>query len=172
MFSVASHALLALVMASGLSLSGQDPRALSLPTQMLAIHNRERALVHVPPLAWSDRLAADAAAYARQLVQMGELDHSSEASRGDEGENLAMGTAGYYSPAALGMMWADEKRHLTGGAFGADSRTGNWEDVGHYTQMVWRGTRQVGCATASGGGDLYLICRYAPAGNYIGDRVY
>jgi len=165
-------ALLSLILISAAPYPAQDDGASSLSTAMLALHNHERALVGVAPLAWSGRLAADATAYAAHLVAIGDLEHSSDEARGDEGENLAMGTAGYYSPTALGEMWAQEKSDLVGGPFGDDSRTGSWEDIGHYTQMVWRGTRQVGCGVASGGGDTYLICRYAPAGNYIGERVY
>ena len=46
--------------------------------------------------------------------------------------------------------------------------TGNWEDVGHYTQMIWRGTRRVGCALGEGAQYDYLVCRYYPAGNVYG----
>jgi uncharacterized protein YkwD len=166
----ASKSLLALLLVSAAPYSGSGDSATALPSEMLALHNRERALVGVPPLSWSDRLAAEATAYAAHLVRIGDLEHSSDEARGDEGENLAMGTAGYYSPVALGRMWADEKRAFAGGAF--DDGGDDAEAVGHYTQMVWRTTRQVGCGVAEGGGDTYLICRYAPAGNYVGERVY
>jgi hypothetical protein len=172
MLLLGSRPLLSLILISSLAVSARAGDPTSLATQMLAIHNHERGLVGTPPLRWNDGLAADAQAYVGHLVEAGALEHSSDESRGDEGENLAMGTAGYYSPAALGRMWADEKRAFVNGPFGDGSGSGGWEDVGHYTQMVWRDTRQVGCAVGSGGGDTYLICRYAPAGNYIGERVY
>ena len=165
-----SKSLLSLVLISAAPVSAQSGGDPSLSGQMLTLHNHERALVGVAPLTWSGRLAADATAYAAHLVAIGDLEHSSDESRGDEGENLAMGTAGYYSPVALGEMWAQEKRDFAGGAF--DDGGNDAEAVGHYTQMVWRDTRQVGCGVASGGGDTYLICRYAPAGNYVGERVY
>jgi hypothetical protein len=45
-------------------------------------------------------------------------------------------------------------------------------DVGHYTQLVWRATTQVGCASASSEREDILVCRYAEAGNYRGERPF
>jgi hypothetical protein len=44
--------------------------------------------------------------------------------------------------------------------------------VAHYVQIVWRGTRAVGCAMASGASDDYLVCRYSPAGNVVGQKAF
>jgi hypothetical protein len=139
---------------------------------VLAVHNRERALVGVRPLAWDAGLAAAAAGYARTLAARGRLEHASREARGGTGENLAMGTAGAFTPAALAQGWAAEKRYFRPGVFPDVSSTGNWRAVGHYTAMVWRNTTRVGCGTATGGGYLYLVCRYAPHPNMIGQRVY
>lgn len=141
-------------------------------TGVLAVHDRERALVGVAPLAWDEGLARAAAAYAAVLARRGRLEHSPGASRPGEGENLAMGTLGYYSAAGLAALWAAEKRDFVNGIFPQVSRTGNWVQVGHYSQMIWRASLRVGCGVASGGGDLYLVCRYAPFGNVYGERAY
>ena len=53
----------------------------------------------------------------------------------------------------------------------AVSATGNWVDVAHYTQMIWKGTTHVGCAYHQGGPWTYLICRYSPPGNVDGRPV-
>jgi hypothetical protein len=39
--------------------------------------------------------------------------------------------------------------------------------TGHFTQIVWRGTRVVGCGVASCSGKALWVCRYAPAGNVV-----
>ena len=51
------------------------------------------------------------------------------------------------------------------------SRTGRWKDVAHYTQMIWKGTTNVGCAMHVAAGRTYLICRYSPPGNADGRAV-
>ncbi len=82
-----------------------------------------------------------------------------------------MGSRGAYLPAQMVGNWASEKVSFRPGVFPAVSRTGNWADVGHYSQIVWPATTQVGCAIASNRSDDFLVCRYAPAGNIDGRRV-
>jgi hypothetical protein len=70
-------------------------------------------------------------------------------------------------------LWTREKRMLQPGSyrFPGVSRTGEWEDVAHYTQMVWPTTTRIGCAIYSADWD-YLICRYSPPGNIDGKSIY
>ncbi len=141
---------------------------------ILAAHNRYRAELNIPPLEWSGQLASHARGWADHLARMGgrSLVHSSNSSRPGEGENLWMGTSGYYSYAQMVDSWGAEKRYFTVGTFPRVSTSGNWADVGHYTQIIWKNTRQVGCALATAGGYDILVCRYSPPGNYIGQPVY
>lgn len=64
------------------------------------------------------------------------------------------------------------KRIFRNGAFPDVARGGGWQTVGHYTQMIWRGTTAIGCATASNGTWDVLVCRYAPPGNMMGERPF
>ena len=57
------------------------------------------------------------------------------------------------------------------GIFPAVSTSGNWTDVGHYTQMIWKGTSRLGCAVHKGRHWDFLICRYSPPGNVVGQRI-
>lgn len=79
-----------------------------------------------------------------------------------------MGTAGRFAPEAMVGAWIEEKAYFTRGTFPRVSRTGQWADVGHYTQMVWRDTSEVGCAVARGRRADVLVCRYARPGNVVG----
>jgi pathogenesis-related protein 1 len=138
---------------------------------ILGIHNPERAAVGIPPLVWSDKLAADAKTYAEHLIATGVFSHPSAEwvaahPTGPEGENLASRSP--QNPNELAQMaegWVAEKNNYHG-------EPGDFNGVGHYTQMVWNTTKAVGCATASGGGRDILDCRYSPPGNYLGEKPY
>ena len=43
---------------------------------------------------------------------------------------------------------------------------------GHYTQIVWRDTRQVGCGVAQKNRREIWVCNYDPPGNIMGERPY
>jgi hypothetical protein len=147
-----------------------------LNARLLAAHNRERAIAGVPALEWDRRLAAGAAEWGSHLARTGAFDHSPDAlgEVGDEpvGENLFMGTRGYFSPEAMVASWIEEKRNFRPGTFPDNSRTGSFEDVGHYTQLMWRATGQVGCAVVASARDDVLVCRYAEPGNVDGEKPF
>jgi len=137
----------------------------ALAERILALHNHERVQVGVPPLTWDDRLALNAAAWAEQIGDSGMLEHSGAE---DQGENLWMGTASRYPVEAMIETWANERRDFRPGRFPDVSQSGDWARVGHYTQMIWRDTRAVGCAIHNGRHWDVLVCRYMPAGNVMG----
>jgi hypothetical protein len=140
---------------------------------MLAAHAAARESVGVPPLAWDDRLAESARLHAEQLARTGRMDHHGRfaAPRG-VGENLWMGSRDGFSYAEMVMAWLDEARDYINAPAPGFSRTGAWQDVGHYSQMVWRRTTAFGCAMVSGAADDVLVCRYAPGGNVIGQPAF
>src|SRR4051812_26211016 len=141
-------------------------------SRLLAEQNAERDRVGVPRLEWNDTLARDAQAWADQLAREGDLRHAPLSVNPDQGENLWMGGKGYYGAEAMIDTFLAEKRVFRAGVFPAVSTTGNWQDVGHYTQIVWRNTRQVGCAVTRGEQMDFLVCRYLPAGNWRKQVVY
>lgn len=134
--------------------------------ELLQSHNEERAWFGAAPLEWDDGLAQTAAAWGQQCQWL----HSGS------GENLAMATFGadQYGPTDLFRMWADEVVNYN---WDAPSATPNNADpaamVGHWTQIVWKGTTRVGCAynrCAYGSMEeraesLFVVCHYDPAGN-------
>ena len=121
---------------------------------ILAIHNRERAAVGVPPLIWSDSLAAGAKDWAEHLATLNQMVHSTDMSYG---ENLAGLTHGGDTTAPMVESWVAEKKNWHGGSLTEE----NFNQVGHYTQMVLRNAKQVGCGQATGSVNDYLVCRYS-----------
>ena len=155
-------------MALSLLVTAAPAFAQSWEAQALSLHNRERAAFRVAPLAWDFGLAGAADVYASELARTGRWGHSPKATRPGQGENLWMGTAGAYQINDMVGGWIGERRWFRPGVFPAVSTTGNWIDVGHYTQMVSSRTTRVGCAMRSGRGQTYLVCRYSPSGNVDG----
>jgi uncharacterized protein YkwD len=140
-----------------------------LADTILKIHNDERAAVGSPALKWSDSLAADAKSWAEHLAQIGKLQHSTGTGHG---ENLSYRSDSRgptaISTADLLQGWVNEKKDWHGGPL----TQANWYPTGHYTQMVWKTTTEVGCGTASSGNSVYLVCRYSPPGNMMGESPY
>jgi len=147
------------------------PAPADLAARILALHNQERLRLGIRPLDWSDSLAVDARQWAEIMAHGNFFAHSSDTARHDEGENLFRGTAGAYSIDEMIGDFIDERADYQPGTFPDVARDGAWENVGHYTQLIWPGTRQVGCAIARASEWEYLACRYAPAGNVIGVRM-
>lgn len=136
----------------------------------LGMQNEERESLGLSPLVWDSALAEDAARYARQMAQTNLFRHSLRTSRAvPSGENLWMGPRRLYGYDRMIGDFLEEKRLFRrSGKLPDLSVTGRWEDVGHYSQIIWRGTRKVGCALAEGQDYDYLVCRYFPAGNMFG----
>ena len=144
---------------------------------ILNIHNQERAAVNNPALSWSSSLAADAQSWADHITTLGLgpndlAPHATWEQRNGQGENLAWGSVGFFTPAEGVQMWAAEKSNYDGHPISASDFAPGVPMIGHYTQMVWKDTTQIGCGIASDAGQTYLVCRYSPAGNYMGQTPY
>lgn len=169
---MATKLALALSLTAFLSASASAQPLDPISQRILNAHNIERAAVGVPPLRWDPLLASAAAAYGPSLDALGRLQHSPRATRPGQRENLWMGSRGAYSVEQMVGSWSAEKRFYRRGLFPNVTTTGNWADVSHYTQMVWRTTTRVGCAIYRGPRFEWLICRYSPPGNIDNKPVY
>lgn len=143
----------------------------AVEARLLDAHNLERAKVGSPPLIWDDELEGEARAWARRLIATDRFEH--DPSQHGHGENLWTGWGDRtWTPEQMVADWIAEKAQYRPGVFPNVSRTGDWEAVGHYTQLVWSGTTHVGCAIAARGDRSVLACRYSPPGNIDGWRAF
>jgi len=165
-------AALLLLFAATPFLLGASSLSGTFDARILAAHNRERASLSIAPLRWSPALASSAQAWADHLAATGSFEHAPELPTNPEGENLWAGTRGHYSLESRVDAWIRERQFFKRGTFPENSTTGNVEDVGHYTQLMWRDTQDVGCAEATGQREDVLVCRYSNAGNYVGENVF
>lgn len=132
----------------------------SVAQRFVDAHNQARAKHCAAPLTWSPKLATYAQKWADSLRAKGcQFGHSG----GPYGENLAAGTEGVLDPEATVAMWYDEIKLYKFPDGGFSMQTG------HFTQLVWRGTKQVGCGHAACKGNDIWVCEYDPPGNWDGE---
>ena len=142
--------------------------------EILAAQNRYRAEVNVTPLTWSDNLSAQAQKCAdfnaANFLKQGTTKHCPTPGNG---QNIALATSSSHltSPQMVDL-WGNEKRYFINGEFPSVSSTGSPAAVGHYTQMIWQNSSEVGCGEAGAGGNNILVCDYSPQGNINGTVVY
>ncbi|KAK2599989.1 hypothetical protein QQS21_005291 [Conoideocrella luteorostrata] len=148
-------ALTAFAAATPLSL--EDRQSGNFKAEMISAHNFFRGQHSAKPLTWSDGLAKKAQGWANKC----KFSHDSP------GENLAAGS-GFTSWGGFVNLWGAERKKYN------YNKPGFSQDTGHFTQVVWKNTRQVGCGwkKCNGGQGLvkgfYIVCKYDPYGNYDG----
>ena len=124
-------------------------------------HNRFRAKHCAPPLKWSKRVASKAQSWADKLKKKGcSLVHSGNPSLG---ENIYFGgPPGTIDLKTAVDTWYEEvkKYNFKSPGFSADT--------GHFTQVVWRDSREIGCGAATCPEGDILVCNYSPGGNVQG----
>ena len=156
---------LALLCLLGLALAHLS-HAQNTPQDYLTAHNAARAEVGVQPMTWDKKLANYASQYvSEKLIGDCNLEHSG----GPYGENLAAGGVADFDGADAVKMWVSEKPY-----YNYDSNSCVGGECGHYTQVVWNTSVNVGCARVlCKNGEWWIVsCNYDPPGNYFGERPY
>ena len=156
------------------------PPGMGEPANLVGItaaHNMVRAAVDttnvaggpLPIMTWDPDLATLAQNWASQCIDAdnsGFVDHSSQAYRTNAagyayvGENI-FASGGAASAQEAVSLWASEKSRFT------------YPNIcngtcGHYTQIVWRTSINLGCANVTCNSLQYkgnLVCAYGPGGN-------
>lgn len=132
---------------------------------ILQAHNQTRSQLGLPPLQWSPELANYAQTWAKDLVASNRFDHRPQS---PYGENLFWGSGKRWSPQDVVKSWADEARFYDY----ASNTCQRGKVCGHYTQIIWRKTTQVGCGVARDTRQEIWVCNYNPPGNFIGQKPY
>jgi uncharacterized protein YkwD len=119
-------------------------------------HNRFRTQHNAPPVKWSERLASSAQKVA---------DHCpSGHSKTSYGENLAWVSVPKPVSDVVRLWYGEVEKYDF-------SNPGFSPQIGHFTQVVWKGTTEIGCARNTGCSTRISnvwVCHYNPPGNYQG----
>ncbi|OTB01316.1 hypothetical protein M426DRAFT_323585 [Hypoxylon sp. CI-4A] len=125
--------------------------------------NYYRESYNASTVRWNSTLESFASSYLQAHSTRDDNDEKCNMhhSGGPYGENLALGCSDATSCVD---MWASEVAEYDYGD------PGFGETTGHFTQLVWRDTTDVGCGAklCPGNGGWYLACEYWPRGNIIG----
>ena len=138
---------------------------------MLEAHNILRAELSINKLEWSNSLAENALKCANilKIKCSNNLSHSPKKYRKGYGENLALYINQTVIASDVVMYWATEKECFN---FTTKKCTNNNFDCGHYTQIIWGNTTEVGCAVVQCEDKQIWVCQYNPVGNWIGEKTY
>ena len=152
-------------------------------TGMIGAHNTVRAGLGLPEVAWSDELAEFAREWAQYLSDHNRCRLKHRPHEGKDapryGENLYWAGAVQLSTGARAAQritphhvvsaWVSESQH-----YNHEKNRCRWgRKCGHYTQVVWKNTRRIGCGMAAcpDQGQIW-VCNYDPPGNYAGQKPY
>ncbi|MGW8161696.1 MAG: pathogenesis-related family 1 protein [Desulfobulbales bacterium] len=152
-------------------------------TGMTDAHNRVRAELGLPPVAWSDELAQYAQEWTEYLIAENgcRVKHHRQPGKPSHpyGENIYWASAVEMStgerevqqitPQHVVNEWVSEVQYY-------DYKSNNCRigrSCGHYTQVVWKNTRHIGCGVAVCADKSQVwVCNYDPPGNYVGEKPY
>lgn len=154
-----------------LSTSAAAAKATTYQQRVLVSHNVHRANHSASNLVWDNALASTAAKIASTCVYA----HNTTTDGGGYGQNIAAGLAADNITAIITELFYNSEvgnfKNLYGQANPDMSNFGNW---GHFSQIVWKGTSKVGCATQYCPKGLanvgpytppyFTVCNYGPPG--------
>lgn len=149
----------------GIATNAHDVSSQAGVNHILNAHNTLRKRYGLPALTWSPKLASYAQQWANTLLHKNGFQHRPNA---PYGENLAEASGQQLTPEQVVNMWGSESRYYDHA--GNSCAPGNV--CGHFTQIVWKDTKDVGCGMARNDRREVWVCNYNPPGNVIGRKPY
>merc|ERR1712070_1248719 len=115
--------------------------------RVLLAHNVHRANHSAADLTYSNELAAVAQEIASSCVYAHDTTVQSTTGNGVYGQNIAAGLTADEVTDVITNLWYNAEVNAYSPYYGQANPGGNFNDYGHFTQVVWQGTTVVGCAT-------------------------
>lgn len=134
-----------------------DPQFIKSITER---HNYHRENHGVAALKWNTVIQKYAQSWADKIASEDKMYHRQP---NNYGENIYWKSGGDLSGAEPVDAWYSEIKSYNYNNPGFSMATG------HFTQVVWAGSSELGCGKArSKRGGTYIVCNYNPPGNYQG----
>ncbi|KAH9496916.1 Golgi-associated plant pathoproteinsis- protein 1 [Bulinus truncatus] len=152
-----------------------DPRTTvldSLRHEALRVHNERRAQHGIAPLRLSSDLNEYAQHYAEHLARTGKFEHSSCILHGQRiGENLAYRWSSNHADYSVKDAVDGWYREINDYDFSREENS--LSKTGHFTQLIWRETQELGVGKAHDQkGQYFIVASYRPAGNLIDTKIH
>ncbi|CAL8239225.1 unnamed protein product [Gadus morhua 'NCC'] len=131
----------------------------SFQKEFLTTHNTYRQMHQSPPLTLSKDLNESAQSWADHLLDIGKMEHRSN------GENI------FYmsSSAPINLTGKEAVESWYGEVKDYEYNSPGCKDnTDHFTQVVWKETKEVGVGLATDGKSVFVVAQYRPAGNVEG----
>lgn len=123
-------------------------------------HNALRAKHGAAALQWNANVAKVAQDWADRIARSDQMKHRQP---NKYGENIFWMSGGAVTGEMVTNSWYGEIKDYN------FARPGFGMSTGHFTQVVWKGSKEIGCGVAkSRRGGTYVVCNYNPPGNYQG----
>ncbi len=130
---------------------------------LLSRHNKYRSQHKVGKLKRNSEIEKIAQEYSEYLAKTNSFEHSGNTYQGTKlGENLYSSYGETITGNEATDAWYNEIKDYNFKKQGFSSATG------HFTQLIWKGSNEIGCGAACNGW-CYITCNYYPAGNVIGE---
>ena len=158
----------------------------------LQVQNGPRERKGLKPLVWDEQLARNATQWAEHLAKVvGHMQHSTGEERPGQGENLFWGWASpgpYKNPYTNGAQsWMNEAPKYHGEEIGQANESclhysectailltvANIHLLSAVAQCMWHSTTHIGMGMATDSkGAVYIVGRYSPQGNIVGQKPF
>ncbi|KAJ8379602.1 hypothetical protein SKAU_G00003800 [Synaphobranchus kaupii] len=137
----------------------------SFEKEFLEAHNSYRATHQAPSLSMNRELCKSAQAWADHLLSLKTMKHSNT----NNGENLyyawSSGSQKQNGKAAVEKWYAEVKDYDF-------SNPGFGSNTGHFTQVVWKDTKELGVGLATDGKTVFVVGQYSPPGNMTNEGYF
>ncbi|XP_065093052.1 uncharacterized protein LOC135713749 [Ochlerotatus camptorhynchus] len=135
---------------------------LSFDAAVLVEHNRLRAQHSADPLTLNSTISQCAQEWANHIASRNCMQHRPN---NRYGENIYACCGKIdVSGEEVVRAWYNEIKDYRF----EQANPCNFCQVGHFTQVVWKSSTQLGVGIARNGKNLYVVCNYDPPGNYGG----
>jgi len=128
----------------------------------LKAHKKYRKKHGAKKLKWDEGIAKGAQEWCDTLAENDKFEHNPDTKYG---ENLykSWGSSSDGAGKRAVDSWYDEEKDYD---YANPGKPASGKTVGHFTQIVWKSSKLLGCGVTKKGSSTWVCCNYDPPGNF------